>query len=373
MDYVIAMAEEIMKRKSVEEVLLNIRPAIRNGHPYMVGGMMEPDIKLNQNESPYDLPDDLKRELIDTFFEIPFNRYPRIVPDTLCNALGEYWNFDPDGIIVGNGSNELMHLLGLSIIEKGTTVVLPRPMFSFYEAMARCYEGDLVFIPPRPDLHFDAAGMYKAVCDKQPALTVIASPNNPTGLAMSLTDIERIVQAAAGFVVVDEAYLEFSEEESAQSIMGQYPNIVLLRTMSKAWGLAGLRIGYLMAPPEIVREMLKARVPFMVDRLAEATALALLKRPGLVQERAAVIIGQRKALTVALNELEDVSAVPSQANFVLFQTPLKPKVMMDRLANYGVLVRNMGGYPELKRYLRVNAGTPDENNVFLDALKKALK
>jgi len=367
------MSEEKESPISIADILKNIRPAIRDGQPYVVGGIQEPEIKLNQNESPYDLPEELKRELLEVFLEIPFNRYPRIVPVDLRQKLGEYLDFDPEGIIVGNGSNELMFLLGLSLIERGTKIVLPRPMFSFYETMVHCYEGDPIFIPSRPDLHFDTDSIHDAVRNRQPALTVIASPNNPTGLAVPFTEIERIVRATTGFVVVDEAYLEFSEEMSPRTIMGRYPNVILLRTMSKAWGLAGLRIGYLMARPEVVREMMKARVPFMVDRLAEATAIALLERPHLVKERAALLVARRKDLTSALQGMRNVSVVPSQANFVLFKTPVEPKEMMDRLASSGVLVRNMGGYPELKGYLRVNAGTLDENNAFLDALKNALK
>ncbi len=348
-----------------------VRPAVRRQRPYHVGGVPDVTVKLNQNESPFDLPEALKRELIETFFEIPFNRYPTEQPDVLRHALAAHVGHDPDGILVGNGSNELTYTLGLAFIEKGTPVVLPRPMFALYETVVKLYDGALTSTPPRPDLSFDADALLDAVRRKRPALTVLTTPNNPTGLAMTMAEVEAIVEAAPGFVVVDEAYVEFAEE-SAQPLLDRYPNVILLRTLSKAFGLAGLRIGFLMARPEVVAELLKARLPFMVDRLAEATALALLRRPDLLAERVRIIKGETDKLTAALRALDGVEAVPSQANFVIFRTAEEPKKLMARLAEAGVLVRDMSGYPELRGYLRVSAGTPAENQAFLVALKNAL-
>ena len=145
-----------------------------------------------------------------------------------------------------------------------------------------------------------------------------------------------------------------------------------MRTFSKAFGLAGLRLGYMMGHPAVISELLKARLPFMVDRLAEMTALALLKRPALIRERVALMKRECRTLTRALDAMDGVEVVPSQANFVIFKTPKEPMLLMSRLAEAGVLVRYMGGYPELQDYLRVNAGTPEENKAFLVALKEAL-
>jgi histidinol-phosphate aminotransferase len=188
---------------------------------------------------------------------------------------------------------------------------------------------------------------------------------------MAPGEIERILQASEGFVVVDEAYLEFNDQPSAQALMKAYPNLLLMRTLSKAFGLAGLRLGYLMGPPRIIREMLKARLPFMVDRFSEAVALALLDRPGLLAERVAQLKTSIRRLTTELASMPGVEVLPSQTNFVLFRTQLEPDVMMGRLAGAGILVRNMGGYPELRGYLRVTAGTDSENKAFLTALKEA--
>ncbi len=361
-----------MEISDIDSVLGRIRPAVRRQKPYVVGGLEHPKVKLNQNESPYDLPSELKREIVDGFMEIPFNRYPTEQPDELARAFADYVGWMPDGVLVGNGSNELTYTLGLAIIDKGTPVVLPRPMFALYTTVVRLHEGELIEIPPRDDLSFDAEAILRVVRDRDPALTVLTTPNNPTGLAMRFEEVQSIVEASSGFVVVDEAYVEFAKEPSALKLLRRHPNVILLRTLSKAWGLAGLRLGFMLARPEVIAEIMKARLPFMVDRLAQSTAIALLRRPNLLKERAQRLKAGCAELTDALERMEGVEVLPSQSNFVLFRTPVEPSEMMNRLAEAGVLVRNMGGYPELKGLLRVNAGTEAENNAFRVALQNAL-
>lgn len=361
-----------LQTKDLDSVLDYIRPAVRREKPYIVGGVPNVTVKLNQNECPYDLPDDMKRDLIDTFWSLPANRYPTEQPHRLRDALAGHHGCEPGSILIGNGSNELTHTFGLTMIERGTPVVLPRPMFALYESVVRVFEGDLTAVPPRPDLRFDTEALLEAIRRVQPALVVITTPNNPTGRAMTLDEVEAIVQAAPGFVVVDEAYVEFAEEESAETIREAHPNMILLRTFSKAFGLAGVRLGYLIAHPAVIEELMKARLPFMVDRFSEATALSLLHRYDLVRERVAAMKAGCREIAAALEAMEGVTTVPSQANFLLFKTPLAPEETMRRLAEAGVLVRSMSGYPELKGYLRVSSGTPDENKAFLGALKNAL-
>lgn len=357
---------------AVEDVLGRIRSAVRSRSPYLVGGIEDPPVKLNQNESPFDLPDEIKSDLVEAFRKIPFNRYPDEQPGRLIRAFARHVDYPPEGILAGNGSNELTYTLGLTLIEKDTPVVLPRPMFSLYEKVVLLHAGDLISIPPRDDLSFDADAILQAVEKRQPALTVLTTPNNPTGFAMPLEEIEAVVRAADGFVVVDEAYVEFTEEESAFKLLGSCPNLIILRTLSKAVGLAGLRLGFLLAHPDVIGELMKARLPFMIDRLAETTGETLLRHPELLAERARTLKQSREQLARELEELGNVDVLPSQSNFVVFRTPLEPAALLGRLAESGVLVRNMSGYPELKGFLRVNAGTEAENNAFLVALKNAL-
>ena len=351
-----------------------IRPSVRNLSPYVVGNEhIDPEVKLNQNESPFDLPESLKEELLHSFLSIPFNRYPKEQPLNLKQKLGEYLNYTPEGILVGNGSNELTYTLGLCLIDDGTSVVLPTPMFSLYEKVVLLHGGVPVLVPPKSNLHFDIDRILSEVKTHTPPLTIIASPNNPTGLSVSIEDIERILSATDGFLVVDEAYIEFTETDGTFNLLSSYPNLIILRTFSKAYGLAGLRIGYMLAHPYVIRELMKSRVPFGVDPLAETVALSLLEKPEIVAHCVEHIKRERDLLYAQLDSIPEIHPIPSQANFVIFKTPQKPANLMKNLAREGVLVRNMEGYSELAGYLRVNAGSLEENKVFLSALEKTLR
>ena len=357
---------------SIDDLLQRIRPAVRERSEYVVDMPSGIDVKLNQNESPFDLPEALKEELLKVYEQVEVNRYPSEQPERLRHALAEHDGVAPEQIIVGNGSNEITYTFGLAFLESGTPMVLPRPMFSLYDKVARLQDADLTSVPPRDDLGFDAEALAAAVAETDAALTVMATPNNPTGLAMTLDEIERVVAASPGFVVVDEAYVEFNPEGTATELLDRHPNLIILRTLSKAFGLAGIRIGYLIAHPAVVTELMKARLPFMVDRFAEQTALAVLRRWDLVEDRVRRMQASIEEVTEALQSMDEVEVVPSQANFVIFTTPAPADALQDRLADRGVLVRNMGGYPELEGYLRVSAGTEAENNAFLGALETSL-
>ena len=358
---------------SLDDVLHHIRPAVRDRSEYIVDMPEGIDVKLNQNESPFDLPAGLKQELLDAHQRVQMNRYPSEQPEDLRHALAEYDGVNPDQILVGNGSNEITYTFGLAFLDPGDPVVLPRPMFSLYEKVMRLQEADLTIVPPQDDFGFDADALATAAAETDAVLTILTTPNNPTGLAMTLDELEQVVTASSGFVVIDEAYVEFNPEGTAIDLLERHPNVLILRTLSKGFGLAGARLGYLLAHPAVVTELMKARLPFMVDRFAEQTALAVLRRPDLIEDRVSRIEASITTLTEALQAMEGVEVVPSQANFVIFTTPLPADTLQDRLADRGVLVRNMGGYPELEGYLRVSAGTEEENNAFLDALDVSLE
>lgn len=359
-------------QEKLNRVLNVIRPSVRAGIAYDVGKTGKVAVKLNQNESPFDVPEDLKRKLVEAAFDTKFNRYPDEQPEKLCRVLADANNWDPDGIMVGNGSNELVFTLATALIVPGTPVVLPRPMFSFYGMVMRLFDASVHEVEARANLEFDTAGLRQIVRDVHPPLVVLTIPNNPTGLTVALDETERIVAEAPGLVLVDEAYVEFSDEESARVLLEAHPNLLLLRTFSKALGLAGLRIGYLMGHPGVVRELVKARPPFMIDHLAHMAALEVLENPALVQGHVAHMKRETARIAGTLAALPDVDVVPSQANFVLFRPPTDAHILMKQLADQGVLVRNMSGYRELQGYLRVCAGSERENNVFLEALHRLL-
>jgi len=329
-------------------------------------------VKLNQNESPFDVPESLKKTLLDSFFKVDFNRYPAEQPDALMKALEREEGLPEGSVIVGNGSNELTYTLGMCFVHPGKPVVVPRPMFSLYESMINLHGGKVVGVAPLPNFQFDIEGLLAAIDTHQPGLVIVTTPNNPTGLAIQLSDIERLVQKAPGFIVIDEAYHEFNPGSSAVRLLERYPNVIILRTLSKAFGLAGLRLGYLIARPALCTEIMKSRLPFMIDRLSENVALTLLENRSLIEAQIQTILANTAILTKTLKARTDLDVISTQTNFVLFKADQDPSKLLSDLADKGVLVRNMGGYPELKGYLRVTSGTEAENKAFLDALDSVL-
>lgn len=354
------------------ESLALVRRAVAAERAYHVGGTIDPPVKLNQNESPFDLPQEIRDAVLGEFARIPFNRYPTEQPDSVCEALGAYEDFPADGILVGNGSNELTYTLGLTFVESGVQVVLPRPMFALYTTMVQVHGGTVVPVAPRADFSFDIDGILRAMKTTRAAMTVLCTPNNPTGLAIPPDELERVAAAATGILVIDEAYVEFNPHGTALEFVERYPNVIILRTLSKAFGLAGLRVGYLMGRPALMKELLKARLPFMIDRFAQSVALAVLARPDLVKQRILDIRASIAYLAAEMRAIPAVEVLPSDTNFVLFRTRLPAEVVLARLLEHGVVVRNMGGYPELAGWLRVSAGLEGENRAFLAALKRTL-
>lgn len=348
-----------------------IRSEVRREKPYIVPHGTSVENKLNQNECPYDIPPVLKRELLNSFESIPFNRYPDAQPNLLVKALSSELDHPPEGILVGNGSNELTHTLGLCLMSAPARVVMPRPMFALYESVARMFGADIDGISPREDLSFDIEAILKASKHPDVRVTVVTSPNNPTGLSVPFDFIERLCGNATGFVVIDEAYHEFNNEKTALDLLRTNPNLIIMRTLSKAFGLAGLRVGYMVGTPEVMQEFLKARLPFMVDRFAEHVAMELLKRPELIAERVNKLKTGIREITKSLQAMPDVDVVPSQTNFVLFRMNRPADDLAMHFRRQDVLVRNMSGYPELNGYLRVTTGTDRENKAFFRALECA--
>ena len=358
---------------SISGLLSLIRPSVRNERPYDAG-LPAPDgvVKLNQNESPFALPRIVEDSIRERVALRRANRYPEPQPRALIKALSEQQSWPEAGILVGHGSNELSHLLALCLLHDRGKVVVPRPMFSLYEQVFRLHEAEILTVQPQSDYHFDVDAMVAAIRTHQPRLTVVTTPNNPTGLVVSPADLYRLAEASSGYLLVDEAYVEFNPHGGAGALLAAHPNVLLLRTFSKGYGLAGLRLGYLMGHPEVIQVIYRARLPFVIDVLAEETALALLENPTLIADRVAQLKAATQMLYEALRSMPGVETLPSEANFIVFRTGLESDAMVSGLLQRGVLIRSVAGYPELPRFVRVNAGTDEENRQFLRALESLL-
>jgi histidinol-phosphate aminotransferase len=301
-----------------------------------------------------------------------FNRYPALHPSDLQEALGKLNHWPAEGVLIGNGSNDLLLTLSLSILEKGRKALVPTPSFSSFGTVSRLTGAEVIEVLPEGDLTH-SSGRYLDVIDEfGPAVVFLCSPNNPTGATMSPEDIEKVVRRCPGFLIVDEAYFEFAGS-SARPILSDYPNLLLLRTFSKAAGLAGLRVGYMLAHPEIAAEIGKAQMPYAVNRFSRAAALAVCRHYDSIQTRAREIAERRDSLFERLKEMDGIRPYPSAANFILFDCAAGARPVFEGLLSRGVLVRDLSSHSLLPTSLRVTVGSAEENQRFLSALRETLE
>ena len=325
-------------------------------------------VKLDAMENPYTLPESLRRELATTLARVDLNRYPTPSPQKLREAIARRMNV-PAGmeVLLGNGSDELIAILISALARPGATMMYPSPTFVMY-AMGATFSGMRALpVPLREDFSLDADAFIARMRAEKPALVFIAYPNNPTGVLYPEQDLAKILKAAPGLVVIDEAYHVFAGK-SFMPRLAEFDNLVVIRTVSKL-GLAGIRLGYLVGRPAWVAELDKVRPPYNVSVLTQAAALFMLDRLDVLEEQAARIRSDRNSLGDSLKALKGVSVYPSEANFFLIRVPDADKTY-QALRQQNVLVRNLN--PGIRNCLRVTVGTPEENRILLSALKEAL-
>ncbi len=335
--------------------------------------LVQPDcpVKLNQNECPFDVPGDLKREIMDEALASNWGRYPGFFPEETITALGKRHGLEPEHILIGNGSNELIQAIFHTAVGQGERVVLPAPTFTVYGLMARIVGADIRTVYLNRDLTFDIDRLVAESTHPGVRLVVLCSPNNPTGSMIQPEEVAEIAGSTGGLVVVDEAYYEFCGV-SCVDLLDRHPNLVITRTFSKALGAAGLRLGYLAAGPALAREIEKVKLPYNVNAISLIAARTLIGQDALVEERAALIRSERQRVFEALRMLTGIRPYPSHANFILFEAERPVAEIFHGLIDHGVLIRDVSRYPMLERGMRVTIGLPDENDAFLDALREVL-
>ncbi|MGE5315720.1 MAG: histidinol-phosphate transaminase [Acidobacteriota bacterium] len=352
-----------------------IKPGVRALDQYVVKGkpMSSSLIKLNQNENPFDVPDVVKREVAEEFLQSAWNRYPEVFPVQLLEALSAYTGHPVEGILAGNGSNELMYTVAMAVVSHGTKVLMAEPTFFLYEKIIRICEGELITVPMNDDdLSYAPERIIEEAVREEPSLIVLVSPNSPTAQSLRASEIETILTRTRSLVLVDEAYIEFSDRPSVQPLIAKYDRLIVLRTFSKAFSLAGLRIGYLLTNPALCSELMKVKVPFAVNAFSASVAIALMKDPVMLSERIAYIKQEKRRVQAALASIPGVRLFPSDTNFLIFKTEHEADDLFGKLLADNVLVRDVSSYPMLEKVLRVNIGTVEENNAFLASLTRHL-
>jgi histidinol-phosphate aminotransferase len=351
-----------------------VRPEIQAMRAYHVADATGL-VKLDVMESPYGLPSELAEEIGRLVAGLSLNRYPVPTATRLRALIREVMQV-PAGcdVLLGNGSDECIQYVTATLAREGAVVMAPSPSFAMFSMHALFYRLRFVGVPLRADFSLDAEAFLAAMAREKPALVWIAFPNNPTGNAFPVADIERIVRAAPGLVVIDEAYQPFAGA-TFMPRLAEFENLVVMRTVSKI-GMAGLRLGYVAGRPEWIGAFDKARSPFNVNVVTEAIAIKLLENKKVLDAQAARVLAERERLRPELERLPGLKVYPSAANFFLVRVAggkgAGTKVF-DGLKAQGVLVKDFsGGLPALDNCLRLTVGTPDENRILLTALREAL-
>ena len=350
-----------------------VRQDIQSMHAYAIqpsAGL----VKLDAMENPFRLPDALQRELGERLGRVAINRYPVGCVADVIAALSKYVELPPGcKLMLGNGSDELISLLALACDTPGATVLAPLPGFVMYEMSAKLQGLKFVGVPTTEAFELDEAAMLAAIEQHCPAITYIAYPNNPTANLFDAGVVERIVAAVGrqdGLVVIDEAYQPFSSRSWMPRVEA-HPHVLVMRTLSK-FGLAGVRLGYMVGAAGLIDEIDKVRPPYNISALnAEATLFALAHADEFARQ-AAVLRAEREKLLRSLADLPGAQPFPSEANMILVRVP-DSKRAFEGMRERGVLVKNIEGlHPLLKNCLRLTVGTPDENRLMIEALKASL-
>ena len=369
----------------------SVRPDLADLEPY------DPDMRpvrimLSANENNWGMPDDVAREVQRRLAGVALNRYPEATSPRLRELLGQMWDVPAHRVVVANGGDELLFNLLLAYGGKGRVLVNCPPTFSAYELYAKLTATSVVNVNRDANtFELDEDGLLEAVRDPQAALVVVTSPNNPTGNLASVDFVRKLAQATSALVLVDEAYAEFCDvQASCVPLVSELPNVCVLRTMSKAYALAGARVGYLICPDDVADAMLAVRLPYSVNRMSQVVAETVVEMRGKFAPIIEAVREERSRLTEALEALaaelaaslpdgaDGLRVWPSEANFVMVRFPGQASglpcadEMHELLAADSILVRNFSHTPGLEGCLRISVGKPEEDDELLASLRRHL-
>lgn len=341
-----------------------LRQRLSSLKPYHSAYLTE-GILLNSNESPYPVPQALVSYMKENIDQLLMNRYPDTDSSTLLKAIAKAYGIREKNVVCGVGSDEMIDCILASVLEEGDQVLVPYPSFSMYDQFTLLNNGTLIKTPLKLDFSYDFETMKEIILKEQPKVTFICNPNNPTGCILSPIQIEEILKISKGLVVVDEAYEDFSSQEiSMIPFIHEYPHLIVLRTFSKAYALAGIRVGYAIACEEQIDLIHTVKVPYNLNMFSQLAATWAIEHKELFKANAHKIIGERKILDRGLVDL-GFKTYPSEANFIWVEMP---DDFFDKLIQRKIYIRKMA--VEHQNYYRISIGTPEENKRLLEALKE---
>lgn len=353
-----------MSRVPIREDLADVEPY---GAP-----QMDVTVRLNTNETPWPPPAVFTQQLATRIGALGLHRYPDRRAWALRAALAERFGVTPDRTWAANGSNEVLLQLFQAYGGAGRTLLTFRPTYSMYSEIARTTATEHVSEDLDADFQLTAVAAVAAVERHDPDLVVLASPNNPTGLPVPGDVVRAVHDSGRALVVVDEAYREFAsggDAASARSLVDELERLVVVRTFSKAWRLAGVRLGFLLGPAWVVDDLRRVRLPYHLDAMTQEAGMLAIELADAVTGHIDAIVAERERVRDTLRVM-DVEVFASEGNFLLLRTAVTD--LFARLLARGVLVRDFSALPRLEGCLRVTIGTPEENDAFLAAMKECI-
>ncbi|HEX9983410.1 MAG TPA: histidinol-phosphate transaminase [Thermoanaerobaculia bacterium] len=326
--------------------------------------LREAEVKLNQNESPFDFPEELKRAVFARIEERGWNLYPDFETQALRDALARAYGLTSDNILTGNGSNELLAATIGAVVAPGTPVIFPRPAFTLYEKLVTVANGLPIPIDFEPDSGLLPLERMLAAATRG-SVVIVCSPNNPTGGVLEEGGLEALL-ATGATILFDRAYGDFAGD----TLPPLDDRLITFSTFSKSYSLAGLRLGWLASTARTCTEIRKVKLPYSLNVFSEAAALVALENPWVRERNVAQLVTERDRVVRAMRDLGRLTVFPTRANFIAFRPQRKALELFEELIARGILIRNVSAYPQMQNCLRVSIGTPEQNDRFLAALQE---
>ena len=349
--------------KSKKSLLERVKPEILDIDSYSVPGL-DCSVRLDGNESPFEAGSEILNKISGLITNVEFNRYPDPDSVELKKIISDKYNFPEDGLLIGNGSDELIQMLIETLTGKSGIVLVPSPTFSMYKLTSLVLNNRVVESELDENFGLDTEDIINKIGKFDPDLLFFASPNNPTGNAFSKDSLIKIIEATSGVVVVDEAYFDYYGETFIP-LVKKYSNLAVLRTLSKI-GFASIRLGVLFAGDEITEQVNKTRLPYNINSLSQKIAEIVFENEHLLAENNKKIVNERERLFSELQNIKDIKVYPSDANFFLIKVPDADDCFNEMVRN-DILIRNLSRPGRLSGCIRVTIGMPEENNKFLEA------
>jgi histidinol-phosphate aminotransferase len=344
-----------------------IKKNIRVLKPYIVDS--DPiNIKLDANENPYDIFGELKNDFYKRLEQLYLNRYPDTDSRDLCKAISKYMGVQPENILCGNGSDEVIQIIINTYIEKDDAVVIPNPTFSMYKIFSSIVGGKVIEVPSKEDFNVDVEEIIKQAIKNKAKIIFLCSPNNPTGNLVSRQSILKIINETSSIVVLDEAYGEFCDESNIDQIKNN--RVIVLHTFSKAFGIAGSRLGYAIAHRDTIDILKRVKPPYNLNVFSQLIGLIILENQNIVKKAIYKIVKERNRVIEELRNIKDIEVFPSKTNFILIRSK-KSQDVVEQSKKQSIAIRPFNEQ-SLKNCIRISIGSENENNEIIKVIKGVL-